>query len=569
MSLESKSQELKDLVSTFDTQWFLGDLSNLIQNIGTGMANDELGKLSSPLRQLYFIAGLLVSSDPVDGGDIQYSPQKWGKIVDLLNQIESEYDQLFFPEPDEIIDEQWKKVRSVAMPSFLTYFNQGPLNYEEQPINWIRELYIQLDNIIESVLGLKTEDFLCFYENLDSLIQKNFQNFSANKATPRPNWEKYTKIQMGVVDGVPDFIKDFGEKRRVLYTFMADKGIVDRFYPNELVSTSLQLEKVNAILTLLTTSRHQSDFLYYTATKPGNPLYEKPIVDIGDGLFQVFEIKQVIHSIESLLETICSKTNDNRTRLIEKKGELLEKRIVELFKSFFKKDFEVFSAYYVDGYEQDILFLWKDHAFIIEAKGYNLREPLRDPNKAFVRIKDDFKACIGYGYSQTRRVEQKFIDQVPLRITDKKGNLIKEIDTTKYIDTDFSLIVNLKSFGQIQNDLSTLLDIQEDSYPWVVKFDDLEVFILTLMAKQKSPHFFVDFLLLREQLHGKLICSDELQVCGAFISNKITEVLIEKKDVVMLSPDMANLFDEQYNKGMGFKNEKYLYEKKSGKYIFI
>jgi hypothetical protein len=569
MSLESKSQELKDLVSTFDTQWFLGDLSNLIQNIGTGMANDELGKLSSPLRQLYFIAGLLVSSDPVDGGDIQYSPQKWGKIVDLLNQIESEYDQLFFPEPDEIIDEQWKKVRSVAMPSFLTYFNQGPLNYEEQPINWIRELYIQLDNIIESVLGLKTEDFLCFYENLDSLIQKNFQNFSANKATPRPNWEKYTKIQMGVVDGVPDFIKDFGEKRRVLYTFMADKGIVDRFYPNELVSTSLQLEKVNAILTLLTTSRHQSDFLYYTATKPGNPLYEKPIVDIGDGLFQVFEIKQVIHSIESLLETICSKTNDNRTRLIEKKGELLEKRIVELFKSFFKKDFEVFSAYYVDGYEQDILFLWKDHAFIIEAKGYNLREPLRDPNKAFVRIKDDFKACIGYGYSQTRRVEQKFIDQVPLRITDKKGNLIKEIDTTKYIDTDFSLIVNLKSFGQIQNDLSTLLDIQEDSYPWVVKFDDLEVFILTLMAKQKSPHFFVDFLLLREQLHGKLICSDELQVCGAFISNKITEVLIEKKDVVMLSPDMANLFDEQYNKGMGFKNEKYLYEKKSGKYIFF
>ena len=569
MSLESKSQELKDLVSTFDTQWFLGDLSNLIQNIGTGMANDELGKLSSPLRQLYFIAGLLVSSDPVDGGDIQYSPQNWGTIVDLLNQIESEYDQLFFPEPDEIIDEQWKKVRSVAMPSFLTYFNQGPLNYEEQPINWIRELYIQLDNIIESVLGLKTEDFLCFYENLDSLIQKNFQNFSANKATPRPNWEKYTKIQMGVVDGVPDFIKDFGEKRRVLYTFMADKGIVDRFYPNELVSPSLQLEKVNAILTLLTTSRHQSDFLYYTATKPGNPLYEKPIVDIGDGLFQVFEIKQVIHSIESLLETICSKTNDNRTRLIEKKGELLEKRIVELFKSFFKKDFEVFSAYYVDGYEQDILFLWKDHAFIIEAKGYNLREPLRDPNKAFIRIKDDFKACIGYGYSQTRRVEKKFIDQLPLRITDKKGNLIKEIDTTKYIDTDFSIIVNLKSFGQIQNDLSTLLDIQEDSYPWAVKFDDLEVFILTLMAKQKTPHFFVEFLLLREQLHGKLICSDELQVCGAFISNKITEVLTEKEDLVMLSPDMANLFDEQYNKGMGFKNEKYLYEKKSGKYIFI
>ena len=67
MSIESKSQELKDLVSTYDTQWFLGDLSSLMQNIGTGRANDQLGSLSSPMRQLYFLVGLLVTSDPSNG----------------------------------------------------------------------------------------------------------------------------------------------------------------------------------------------------------------------------------------------------------------------------------------------------------------------------------------------------------------------------------------------------------------------------------------------------------------------------------------------------------------------
>jgi len=569
MSLEIKSQELKDLVSTYDTQWFLGDLSGLIKNIGTGRADDQLGKLSSPLRQLYFLGGLIISSDPTNGNDIQFTHEKWEQIVELLNEIEHEYDKIFFPKPDEQINEEWKKVRKVAMPSFLSYFNQGPLNFEEQTLNWVKDLFSQLDSIIEPATDLKTEDFIQFYENLDQLNQKNFQSFSSKNVPLRPNWDKYTKIEMGVVDEAPDFIKAMGEENRPIYTFMADHGIIHRFYPEEIVSVTLPLTKVNKILSLLTTKRAQTDYLYYTATRPGNPLFEKPIVDIGEGMFQVFEVKQVIHAIENLLENVCSSTTENTTKLIDRKGKLLEGKIIDLFKEFFKKDYEVFVSYYVDGNEQDILFLWKEYAFIIEAKGYKLNEPFRDPNKAFVRIKSDFKACIGYGYSQTKRIEQKFIDQVPLRITDKNGNLIKEIDTTKYENNDFSIIVNLKSFGQMQNDLSTLLGIGEDeTFPWAVKLDDLEVFLLTLIAKKKTPIFFVNYLLMREDLHGKLICSDELEVCGGFISGKITDKAIEKADVIFTSPDLADLFDNQYTKVMGFKNEKYLYEKRSGKFLF-
>jgi hypothetical protein len=571
MSLETKSQELKDLVSTYDTQWFLGEISGLMKNIATGRANDQLGELSSPMRQLYFLGGLLVSSDFSNGIDIMYNPEKWKQIVVLLNEIEAEYDKLFFPSTPEEVNEQWRHVRKVAMPSFLSYFNQGPLNYEEQTINWTRDLFNQLDTIIEPAVGLKTDDFIQFYETLDQLNQKNFQSHSTKHEALRPDWKKYTKIVMGFGEGdnVPEFIKEMGEKNRPLYTFMADHGIIDRFYPEEIVSANLPIEKVQAILQLLATTRNQTDYLYYTATKPGNPLYEKPIVDIGDGMFQVFEVKQVIHSIDKLLENICSSTTSDTTKLIEKKGKLLEERIVELFKSFFKKDYEVHTGYYVDGCEQDILFLWKEYAFIIEAKGYKLNEPFRDPDKAFVRIKNDFKSCIGYGYSQTNRVEQKFVDQVPLRITDKNGNLINEIDTTKYENNDFSIIVNLKSFGQIQNDLATLLEVDEDdAYPWAVKLDDLEVFLLTLVAQKKKPLFFIDYLIMRENLHGKLICSDELEVCGGFISGKIYEKTIEKADLIVTTPDLASLFDNQYNKIMGFKNEKYVIEKKSGKYIF-
>lgn len=569
MSLENKSQTLKDLVATYDTQWLLGDLSSLM-HAGKERAKDQLGQLTSPMRQLYYVAGLNLTSDPQNGTDFRYTPEKWNEIVTLLNDIEIEYDKLFFPNTKEEITEEWKRVREVAMPSFLSYFNQGPLNYEEQVINWIRDLFSSLDITIENTTGVKTEDFIRFYENLDQLNQKNFRGHSTNKELLRPNWKDYTKIQMGVVDDAPDFIKEMGKQREHLYYFMADNGIKDRFYPSELVSENLPIEKVNLILNQLSISRSQSDFLYYTSSKPGNPIYEKPIAGIGDGMFQVFEVKQVIHAIENLLEQICTSTKEDTTKYVARKGKLLENKIIELFSNFFKtEDLKVFQGYYVDGNEQDILILWKKYAFIIEAKGYALREPFRNPEKAFVRIKDDFNACIGYGYSQTRRIEKKFIDCVPLRITDKDGKLIEEIDTSQY-EEDFSIIVNLKSFGQIQTNLATLLSLENDDdvYPWSVKLDDLEIFILTLIAKKKKPIDFVNFLLMRETLHGKLICSDELEICGAYLTNKLNQKIIDRNDTIATVPDLGNIFDEQYSKGLGFKNEKYLTEKQSGKYIF-
>lgn len=568
MSLEVKSNALKALIGTYNSDWLLGDLAG-IMHAGKERANDMLGRLSSPMRQLYYLAGLNVSSDPANGDDILYNPEKWRQIVTLLNEIEHEYEKLFFPMKPEDITEEWKRVRQVAMPSFLSYFNQGPLNYEEQVINWISDLFTPMDKIIEDATSLITADLIQFYNNLDRVRQNNFQAHSARKELLRPNWKSYTKIKMGVAEDAPDFIKAMEEEMAPTSTYMTDPGIIDRFYPSELVSETLPSEKVNAIIGLLSLERQQTDFLYYTATKPGNPLLEKPILNIGSGMYQVFEVKQVIHATNTLLERICSTTKPNTTKYVEIKGKLLEERIVELFSQFLKSDFKVYTGYYVDGCEQDILILWKQYAFIIEAKGYKLREPFRNPEKAFVRIKDDFNSSIGYGYVQTRRVERKFIDGLPLRITDKDGKLLEEIDTTKYTQ-DFSIIVNLESFGQVQCDLSTLISLEneDDVYPWAVKLDDLEIFLLTMMAQKKVPQALVDFLLVRETLHGKLICSDELEVCGAFLEGKLKQQFIDRHNYIALAPGMGDIFDKQYHKGMGFKNEKYWDEKKSGKWMF-
>lgn len=569
MSLETKSKALKEIIATYDSAWLLGDLHSLI-HAGKERVQDQLGNLSSPMRQLYYLAGLNISSDPTEEMDFMYDPEKWGHIVDLLNEIEIEYQQLFYTNIPEEVTEDWVRVRQVALPSFLSYFNQGPLNYEEQVIDWVRNLFVPLDAVIEEKTGLTTEDFITFYNNLDQLHQQNFQGHTTNKEFLRPDWDKYTKIRVGVIDGVPDFIREFGERNKVLNTFVADRGIIDRFHSEELVTDKLPLDKVIKILNLLSITRQQTGFLYYTATKPGNPLYENPIVYIGSNLYQVFEVKQVIHAIEKFLEQTCTQTQQQITKYNKLKGNLLEDKILQLFFDFFKADYKFFKGYYVNGCEQDILFLWKNYAFIIEAKGYSIREPFRNPEKAFIRIKDDFDKSIGYGYTQTVRVENKFINKEILRVMDEHGRLIEEIDTSQY-EADFSIIVNLNSFGQIQCDLSVLLELEneENVYPWAVKLNDLEIFFLTMMDQGKNPDDLVEFLLLREELHGKLICADELEICGAYLTDKLYLDQAMKTKIVVMTPGLGNIFDELYHKGMGFKNEKYLYEKQSGKFLFF
>lgn len=570
MGLIEKSLQLKELVSIYESKWFLGDLSDVIHS-GKQRANDMLGNLSSPMRQLYYLAGLNISTNKDKGIEFWYDPAKWNTIVKLLNEIEQEYQKMMFEFNEEVDDfNNWRKIREVAVPSFLTYFNQGPLNYEEQILNWVIDLYSTFDDYFLSEFGLITEDFITFYQNLDKLSQNNFQGHTLNNELLRADWESYTTIKSGMDESLPSFFKDSIPKDYIVMSkFMIDKGMKDRFFSEELVCEKLSIEKVEKILSIISVKREEKDFTYYSETNPGNPLYSNPIFDIENGMYQVFEVKQVIHSINSFLENAITSDSTKTDKYIKIKGNLLENNIISLFKKFFGSEIKLFQSYYVDGNEQDVLIIWNNYAFIIEAKGYNLREPLRTPEKAFKRIKDDFKKSIGYGYAQTSRIEKIFVDEKPLVLTNKKNEIIEVIDTEQ-IKQCFSIIVNLDSFGLVQNDLSYLLELQneDDIFPWAVKFDDLEIFILTLIAKGKSPKFFIDFLLFREELHGKIMCSDELEICGGYLTSKINPKKMKYIDTLVTKPDFGDVFDEQYNKSMGFKNEKYLFEKQSGKYLF-
>lgn len=568
IDLEQKSKELKALVAQYDTKIFMGDISSMMQLITAPDPIRSLKGLSSPQRQLYYVAGLNLASSSDKITKERFSDEEWAKIKVLLNEIEIGYNQFFYTEKSEDIEEDWIARRRVAMPSFLSYFNLGPLNYEEQVIDRVIEYFTPFETDIRNALGLGINDFIDIYNYVDSLPNK-YLNDKINRKKGDEGWKAFAQ-RMSESGLTPDkWNEQMPENLKNVFEMVHDHGQLYRFS-----YTDLEKEFGNLIATkflqALTSQRQETPFIYYTEQ---NPFYLKPLFKINENEYQILETKQLIHAIYNLLADFCISEQKRKDKFYLIRGNKLEDKIVQVFQKFFDDKAVVYKGYYtVKGSEQDILVMFNKTAFIIEAKASKFKEPRRDPDKAYQLILDNFEEVIQKGYDQAYRVKEFFIDKTPIELysDEKLLNLITVIDT-KRIHNVFSIVVTLETFGLIQADLSEMLvTFDNDCYPWSLGIDNLEVFLLTLKKRKKTLNDLVYFLNIREQLHGHLVCADELEVCGAFLKGRIDKKVAESDTLIVTLPDMAAIFDEHYHwGGLGFKNERNMHIKTDPKYFRI
>lgn len=90
--LEIKSTELKNFLQKFDKRVIIGHFTQMLE-FQLNSLHEKTAKLSSPIRQLYYLAGLLVTSSQ-KGSEINCSNEDWDYIVTHLNSIEGEYFKL-------------------------------------------------------------------------------------------------------------------------------------------------------------------------------------------------------------------------------------------------------------------------------------------------------------------------------------------------------------------------------------------------------------------------------------------------------------------------------------------
>lgn len=568
--IDLNSNHLKNLCAKHDPDIFLGDIANLITKIDTPRIQiHPFQGLDSPLRQLTYLASLNLSSDPalVQSND-EIETDEWFEMVKYSIAVKAGYYDLLMPKKDDD-PVAYHDLYKVAMPVFMNYYDTGSLNYEEQDIERIESFFNPFDAEIEKGFGLSPQDFINIYNLIDeelflrlnyplTLLRKDaeckqfWDSQMKNKTNPL-DW-KYEGANPNVIELVK-YSNSRGER------FTIDAQEIKKKYNND---------KVDLFLSIFSLTRTKTDYLYYTSK---NPVLHRPMYQLKDDRYLVISIKQLITAIYTFLtEFATNEANGVSERFYVKRGKVLQNKIAELFKRFFRNECFIYNEYKTSphGDGQDVLILYKGLALIIEAKAGREPEPMRNVRKSFEKISLGFKKIIQEGYEQADRIKILFDNVEPFDIYDKDGKLVFTVNPKKY-HTYFSIIVTLNKFRQPQIDLSLLLNLNEgdDRYPFSVSIDDLEIILLAMMKLRKGVGDLIMFLQWREQLQGRLVSNDELEVWGAFINNKDFKVPQDKNIHFKTFPEIGDFYDELYKNGLGFTNEKNLDRKTSGKYLML
>lgn len=547
-AIENKISDLIAEVCKFNTESFAGFFAYFIKRRPDSIVDIELNKFDSKLKEFFYLIALNVFAEERGLEDFDFSPKLIGELADKVNAIKDHYRVAKFTDYtlDAVIHEM----------AFRNHFDNGVLSYVEQDLEKIRTVFLPFDNKIQEVFGFDVDFLIEVYKMTELTSQIRFDHIMEFTHT-KEFQEFHEKTHSGKLS-FSEAIESLSEStRNALLSFHAKTHAYLLFTREDLCHT-LPESKVDKFLEIFSCKPgHLSSYKYYT---DNNPLELAPILQLSENKYLHICQKQIPISVYRVLYDFLSKDAELKDKLRRHREKSLEKKVTEIFKSFFGAKAFYYENYFVEkGHEQDLLIIYKGTAIIVETKASKLREPFRDIDRAVVRLKDDFKDAVQAGYNQCKRAEAKFIDDDHFDIMDSKGNILYRVDPSK-IHNVYNIVVTLERFGSLQTDLGLFLQKDEaDNYPWSVYIDDLEIFLLTLKHHSRNGQGkFCDFLRSRQLLHGHVYAIDELDICASFFKdpNKFSEHAKRKDTLVNYSPLEQALFDEIYHSGgLRFKEE--------------
>lgn len=547
--------ELASLIKDFRKDTFLPYITQMQTHIDQRNTSEVFKHLMSPMKQFVYLVDLYFSV--ANGGEREgFSEDEWMQITLLLNEIEMTYfaDIGFFNEDtEEGID--FDKV-SVSLQSFLDYFGNAQLSYDEQTLERFEKICSKYDDKVKSYFGFSVNEAVIFSRHVRTIINQKL-NDCYYYALKRDEWPKLTQkfIERGLNDP-----KDWWDEPEMslFKEFVTKPGLVFIHSKEELGKAPLSQATIEDIISFLTYREDtKKGITVYYADK--NPFFDTPLIQLDSINYLCPQYKFLIESFYNRINAKLA--SELGVKYIQYRNQQLEFKVIELFRKLFGKDALIFDSYYFDEAksEQDLLVVFKGFYFIIEIKDSQFRAPMRDPIKAFDKIKSDFKKSIQYGYDQCCRVENKIEEGKSFKIYDSKTNKVLFEIKPNRIKEYFSIVVTQFKYGGIQTNLENLLNKEEDAlYPWSICVDDLEAFILALrkLKKGMARTQFIEYLKYRESFHERMVCSDELELCGFFMNAPQDYKEQSMADEIFSAfPGMSDLFDAEYKNGLGFDNE--------------
>jgi len=551
--LENSNKYLISILRKTDTIAILRFCAVEILNLHLNQRRSS--KLSSPYKQIFHLLGLLLTTSPENATDL--NSKKIKEIKEHLEEVFQQYAWMFFPTSEEEAgSEQWYKVREVAMPVFLNYFNNAPLLYKEQIISRIKIWFEPFNKIIKDKTGLSIEKaleiVLWITDELQKLYDSCIDTVKILKKETNNFKDRYRSRERNLLEA--EEIAKQESIKSLLYNF---KNITERLnmVRVEELEKNFGKEDTKYFLSLLSIERPLSTKYFYPTER--NPAEFSPIFKINDDIFcpstyQLFIA--LMWNFEEILRNSAKRNSffSHRDEIVVEQTESALKNLLSPKHKIWKSVYETPTAHK----EHDLLLQIDNKYLILEVKATQLKEPFRDPDRAYIRIKRDFQSDTGIqkAYDQANSLRKLLLTNQVITLYDRKGNEIVQINGP--VEEAFCICVTSDSFGILATNLALLLykDTSEP-FPWAISLPDLESILNGFKYKKKNIDDFLSYLRQRANLHGTVFTCDELEIAGAYLRYGSFDWHFKGPSTedtkMILSSEMADIFDEIYYEQMG------------------
>jgi hypothetical protein len=561
-NLLNDTNELRRLISSFSTDSIAGSCAAYVFT-RIGAESDKPSELSSQFRQLFFLLGIMLTTqEPAQPRPLD--KPAWQKVVGLLEKIFGIYAYMFWPTPEELptLTKEWRDAREVAMPAFLHHFNTTLLASKEQISDRVTNYLSPFDDYLSESIGISASDTL----NVAAWIGRHLQAQSDDltDAGEKTQHDKLAIETRAAAEGWDEsrFWEEARKREAVTHhTERFATGIQNLFkIRRETIETEFGAGTANTFWELFVSRRGEvSEFTYITER---NVAEERPLFEVEPGVAHCPQINALYFAVLNTGEQRLL-NSPIKDAFLRRRDKTLEREVETILRQYFPPEAQFLAGVYETSdlqLEHDLVVLWNRLLFIVEAKASPPVEPFRDPDKAFARIRRAFRSDRGIqkAFDQANHLKKLVTSNDTVTLYDASQRAVRVIESGD-IDEIYLICVTRDDFGAIATDLSLLLEKEDsESYPWVTNVFDLQAFLDAWSYFKWGPERFRQYLDERIQLHGKIFATDELDVAGYFIQHGDFHRLLElDADRIVLNTQYSDVFDKIYMTRHGGPEVKY------------
>ena len=538
--------ELRALLATCSTCSVVGWCFSYYMH--TAHSADSAARLSSPAKQIPFLLAVLLSGQEPES-PIDFSKEQWEKAKSILDRLFSSYMYLYMPPKEELgtLAPEWHRVREVSMLAFLHYFNTGFLASIHQLVERIRIYLTPFDLELSAALGISASQALAICEWIADQLQKALDDLQSSVHAEHEERIKLldkAEKQGWSLDDLTEAARDpsYLGKAEKLLSEIKGLGLL----------SLLDLESAfpgiaGTFWGQFSVARGEAPEIRYPTEQS---IYEvRPLIRISD----TEAFCPLVNALFTALLLVGERTllqSPARDKFLRSRDKALEDESLTKIRAFLSPGASIWSEVYETPdcqYEHDIVAVDDGLYLLIEAKAAPPLEPFRDPDKAFVRLRDAFRADTGIqkAYEQGNRIVRRLKNGDVVPIYDARGRELGHL-TPDQSKLPIGVCVTRDNFGALATNLALLLEKDRgDSYPWVVNIIDLGNLAEAWSYFGWGPAELRKYLEQRILLHGKAFSDDELDFVGYFMRHGSLDSAIKARaDLLQLNPEYSSVFDD-------------------------